>query len=598
MLPYLLFACLIILVSLSLKLLLSNPHRKLNIYLCLIPGISSITCIIEIVLYYISDAQQAFYLFWVYQILGFAALAFLLLSILEYIKNYTKNYNHQLLSILRKGVIYSQIAWVVLLIFHGPIARIYLASPNKWDIDFTQSKVLFYCHNYFLIFCLILAISGFVYLAFKAESKKKAWSFRVLAFWELLLISGVVYIIIPHNKANSPQYYFISTLISTFIILINVWVLSNFSLFDITAQNIYADVLAATNNWIIVMDEDGKIKFVNNTVLLKANLSKSTLLKMNIDELFEVAIKNDVNVLPGKFIRDNLSINFSEITLKFKKSASWLNLQSSFKKIILPDKMEAYLWVLIDNTNIEALKINKAIIEADKEKLSKTHSDISFIMNMTSHDLKVPLKTIIELTELVKIENKLPGVNRTEEYLDYIISITNQSLLLTTQMIEYMRIGVIDKKMEWINMHALLDEIKERLFIQILKSNARIIYSGIVNIYCDQRQIKELFVNFIDNAIKYQTFNEPIITIDVKEEEFKYFFRIKDNGIGIDSKFLPKIFSTYTREEKKTIPGSGIGLYLCKTIIENNKGTINIHNNKAGNGITIDFDICKNLRSA
>lgn len=597
MLPYFLFLCLIILIFLSTKLLLSNPNRKLNIYLSLLPGISVFICIIEINLYYITDLQNAYFLFRGYQILNCGLLTFILLSLTEYVKNYTKNYNEKFISKLNSLIIYSHIIWMFFLLFHGPIAHIYLVSSNNWAINFSNSRILFYYHTYFIIFDSIMAILGSIYLAIKAESKIKVRSFRILAIWKLFLLSGLVYFIIPHKEEGISHYYFISTLFRTTIILIQFLILSNFRIFDINEKNIYSEVLAATNNWIIVLNEKGKIKFVNNTVLLKANLSMSTLINMNIDDLFEVLIGKETTILNNEFIKDNLNNKFSEITLKFKRSDSWLNLQSSFKKIILPDKMEAYLWVLIDTTNIEALKINKAIIEADKEKLSKTYSDISFIMNMTSHDLKVPLKTIIELAEMVKIENKVPGNNRSDEYLDYITSISNESLLLTTQMIEYMRIGVVDKKMEWANMHTLLDEIKERLFIQILGSNAKIIYSGVVELYCDTRQIKELLVNFIDNAIKYQTFEAPLIIIDVKEEEFKYNFTIKDNGIGIDNKFLPKIFSSYSREEKTKIPGSGIGLYLCKTIIESNKGSINIHNNLTG-GITIDFDISKNLMTA
>ena len=233
------------------------------------------------------------------------------------------------------------------------------------------------------------------------------------------------------------------------------------------------------------------------------------------------------------FIKKNFNDKYSEIILEFKNSKDWLNLQLSFKKIILPDKVAAYLLVLIDTSNIESLKINKANIEADKEKLSKTHNVISLIMNMTSHDLKVPLKTIIELADLIKIKNKIPGINRSDEYLNDISSINNQASVLTAQVIEYMRIGVVNKKMEWVNMHRLPDEIKERLFIQIVSTNAIIHYNGISEIYCDTRQIHELLVNFIDNSIKYQYRESPIMNIEVREEEFKCIFLIKDNGIGI-----------------------------------------------------------------
>ena len=594
MLPYLFFACLIILICLSLKSFLNNPARKLNIYLALIPGIFIFSTIIEIILYYDTDEQHAYYLFWVYQELGCGAITFLLLSIIENIKIYTRDYNTKVLSIIRKGVIYSNLALAIFILFHGPTAKIFLTKANMWDLDLSASKYLFYCHIYFNIFCLVLAKVGFMYLACKADSGKKKCIFVFLAFCEFILLSGIILIILPNKASDNPQYYFIASLPGTLAVLFNVWVLSDFSIFKIPAKNIYEDVITATNNWVLVLDENGKIKFVNNIVVAKSNFAVSTLYNMNIADLFEVldgAGKNETKNLNLEQFRHT----FSDITLRFKNASIWFNLQLNIKKIILPDNIEAYLCVFIDPEKIDVLISSKAVIEADKEKLNKTHDDLSFIMNMTSHDLKAPLQTIIELVDLIKIESKLTGENRSEEYLNYITSISNQSLQLTSQMIEYMRIGVVDKKMVWSNFHSLLDDVKERLFVQIEKSHAQIDYKGLVNIYGDARQIKELLVNFVDNAIKYRSIADPIIQIEVLEEELQYQFTIKDNGLGIDDKLLPKIFTPSFKKEKRLLPGSGIGLYLCKTIIEANNGVINIQNNLPENGITINFNISKGL---
>ena len=88
MLPIILFTCLIIQIGLALKLFLSNPTRKLNIYLALLPGVSFFSVIIEIVLYYTTDVEDANNLFLIYQFLGFPIIVLLLVSLTEYIKNY------------------------------------------------------------------------------------------------------------------------------------------------------------------------------------------------------------------------------------------------------------------------------------------------------------------------------------------------------------------------------------------------------------------------------------------------------------------------------------------------------------------------------
>lgn len=593
MLPILFFACLIIQVGFALKLYLSNPNRKLNIYLSLIPGVSFFSVIVEIVLYYTTDVADANKLYVIYQCLGFPVMVFLIFSVCEYIKNYTQNFYKPLLTFIKGSVLFVQGLWLLFVIVRGPTAHIFLSKPHMWDIDSSNSRGLFYFHLFFTIFWLIVTMSGLIFLAIKAETPKKRWSFRILVFWELFLISGIIYIIVPHSAPEIPQFYFITSIPSTVGIFINVWVLSNFTVFDITPQNIYADVIAASNNWVFVIDKTGKIKFINKAILSNTKHKMSAIINTHLDKLLELKENNNERSLNWTNLQQSLNNNFNEISVKFKRSDKWFNLQSSLKKMVLADNLEVYLWILIDNTNLLVLQKNKELIEAKEAKLSKAYSDISFIMNLTSHDLKVPLKTIIELADLIKLEQKISGKNRSEEYLDYITSVGKQSLTLTTQLIEYMRVGAIERILELCEMEAMLEHIKQRLFYKINRHSAEIIYTGLSHIICDAKQVKELLTNFIENSIKYRTNANPVIEINVSEEKEKYFFLIKDNGIGIGKDFLAQVFSPYSREQKNDANGTGIGLYICKKIIENNHGTISIENNKIGSGITILFEISK-----
>ena len=156
MLPILFFACLIIQIGLALKLFLGNPTRKLNIYLALLPGISFFSVIIEIVLYYTTDATDANFLFLIYQCIGFAVIIFLLFSIIEYIITYTSNNNHYVLNFIKVLVLVVEVSWFMFVIFRGPTAHVFLAKPHMWDIDFHNSKGIFYLHLYSTIFWLLL----------------------------------------------------------------------------------------------------------------------------------------------------------------------------------------------------------------------------------------------------------------------------------------------------------------------------------------------------------------------------------------------------------------------------------------------------------
>ena len=595
MLPIVLFACLVIQIGLSLKLLLINPYRKLNIFLSLIPAVSIFSTIIEINLNYITDIKIATKFYQFYQYLAFFPIIFLILSLVEYVKVYTKKYNKRMLTVINISVISINLLWIFLLIIQGPSAKIYLSKPGIWSIARSSLSLLFYCHTTASMLWLIFSIAFFIFLALKATVPQKRFWFRVLSFFQFIMVLGIIYFFTTIIKSSQKvEYDLTATIPITIILLLQLRVLSNFTIFDITPKNIYTDVLASINNWLVVLNEDGRISFVNESILNKTVYkSLFNVINLHIDELLEVKINDIKSDSCWNFLQNSGHIDFSEIVVRFKVSGDTYNLQSSLKKIILPDNSVSFLWVLIDTTSIEALKVNKEIIEANSAQLSKANNEISFIMNITSHDLKVPLKTLIELADLLKYENKIAGINRSEEYLDYITGVSKQALEITTQMIEYMRIGIVEKQPELLVMENIITALKQRLFTQIKKSGAVIYYTGCNTIFCDAYQVNELLANFIDNSIKYRSVNNPIIYIEITETDDKYYFLIKDNGIGIHEDFLPKLFARYRRAGNAEISGSGIGLYLCKKVIESNNGSINIINNVNEAGITVLFDMVK-----
>ena len=588
-----LYACLIIQIALSLKLFINNPARKLNIYLSLIPGLFIFSTIIEINLCYITDSVCANRLFHIYQCLSLSPIIFLTLALTEYIKNYTAHYKRNLLLFINGLAVALNCSWIALLIITGPSANIYASKPGIWSIEPNSIQLLFHFHAYSSMVFLIYFTLGFIYIAIKAKGRFVKFWFFILSFFELLITVAIIMFFAGLQKNMPPQYDLAATIPCTIMVALQLWVLSNFTIFDVTPRNVYAEVLASTSDWIAVLDENGKIIYANNAILNKSAYTIYDVTGMQIDQLIAVKASESEKKYNWDSIKKIKHKNFSELLLRFKNAGEWYNVQSYVKKTLLPNRSIAFVWVFIDTSRIESLKLSKEIIATKNIELRKAYDDTVFLMNMTSHDLKTPLKTIMELAEMVKKENKQIGANRSLEYLDYIMSISNESLTFAQQMIEYMRVGVANKKREWCNMDRILIEVKQRLFTQLERSSALIVYKGLDTIFCDARHIKELLTNLIDNAIKYQVNEKPIIEILVSDQGPTYEFLIKDNGIGIHQDFLPHLFSEYSREEKMMTAGSGMGLYLCKKIIEANQGQITAFNNKPNKGITILFTMVK-----
>lgn len=592
MLPFTLFACMTIQIALAIKIYMLNPYRRLNKYLAMIPALYVISTVIEINIYFTTDAVYANQIYHIYQGFAFLPLILSTLGYMEYIRIYTSIKIKKTLWFIEFLVILSNGLSTLIVVFYGPPGRIFLSAPGRWSIDYNSMGFLFFLHTYSSVVWLVLSVCIFIYLTINAESgKKKRW-FGTISFFQLLVVTGIVYFIASHSKTMAPQYDMATSIPATILVFLQLWVLSNFTIFDINPKNIYNEVLAATNNWVIVLDKKGSIRYINNIAVEKIEINYYQLIYGNINDVMEVKKTFNTYISPSAYLLGQTETKFSEIVVRFKKTCKSFNLQASQKKIFLPDKTEAILWVLIDTTLMEAMKIQKDIIEATSAKLEKAYNDITFVVNITSHDIRAPLETLVELVDLVLMEDKLPMPNRREEYLGYIAATSLQSLTLYKHMLEYLKNGSNEKKRECINVSYLIRYVKERLITAIEKNGAIITYEGLSEIYCNPEQIRELLANFTDNAIKYRSSNPPLINIEISESETMYHFSVKDNGMGINPLFIPKLFKEYVREGKIETAGTGMGLYLCKKIVEACNGEISINNN-VDKGVIVLFTIGK-----
>ncbi len=222
------------------------------------------------------------------------------------------------------------------------------------------------------------------------------------------------------------------------------------------------------------------------------------------------------------------------------------------------------------------------------DQLEEEKNNQNRIIASISHDIKTPLTSILGYSE------RLSSSNLSEETKSkYANTIYSKSLVMK-EIIEdfddYLTMNINDDKKSTILIKSLIDylnnyykeDLKEKNIDFKIKSNCYNSY-----IYVDLSKFKRVFSNIISNSIRYLDKNKKVIKIDIVEEKSKIKFTISDNGTG--SKELKKIFEPlYTTDESRSI--SGLGLSICKEIIESLNGTIKAENNKMG-GLSIIFKI-------
>lgn len=235
-------------------------------------------------------------------------------------------------------------------------------------------------------------------------------------------------------------------------------------------------------------------------------------------------------------------------------------------------------------------------IQAENE-LKKTANDLIRSNNeleqfayVASHDLQEPLRMVTSYVQLLESRYKDKLDKDAKEFIDFAVDGTNRMKNLIHSLLEYSRVNNI-RPFAKINLNLLLPDVLQNLESQIKENNAIIKIDTLPDIDGDAILITQLFQNLISNGIKFKSSKPPEINISGKKVNDEYLFSIKDNGIGIPKEYADKIFLIFQRlHTKDKYPGTGIGLAICKKIVEKHGGKIWFES-EIGNGSVFYFTI-------
>ncbi|MES2608017.1 MAG: ATP-binding protein [Pseudomonadota bacterium] len=224
------------------------------------------------------------------------------------------------------------------------------------------------------------------------------------------------------------------------------------------------------------------------------------------------------------------------------------------------------------------LEVKTNDLEQAIEKLKNLNSDLDCFAHICCHELREPLRAISSFSKLLKNEHA-EGKN---ENIDHFLQLIHEGTLrmdkLIKSVLEYSSGGLRTNSMSSFSSSDLIREVLSMLDSQIQEKNAVIAINEMPIIYADRLQIMQLFQNLINNAIKFTAASSPpIISISAKEKNNFVEFQIKDIGIGISKKYHKEIFLPFKKFHSKSEGSThGIGLSLCKKIVENHGGLITV----------------------
>lgn len=188
-------------------------------------------------------------------------------------------------------------------------------------------------------------------------------------------------------------------------------------------------------------------------------------------------------------------------------------------------------------------------------------------------------------------ENQLD--DKANKFIHYAVDGAARMQLLINDLLTYSRVGTKGKPLEPTDAHAVLGEVINNLKMYIDEAKAIITNDELPEVRADDSQLVQLFQNLISNAIKFKGEAVPHVHVSARDEGQEWLFSVKDNGIGIDQEYADKVFVIFQRlHTKEEYPGSGIGLAICKKIIERHGGRIWFES-VVGKGTTFYFTLPK-----
>ncbi len=232
-------------------------------------------------------------------------------------------------------------------------------------------------------------------------------------------------------------------------------------------------------------------------------------------------------------------------------------------------------------------------LESSIADLQRSNEELEQFAYVASHDLQEPLRMVASYTQLLaeRYENQLD--DKARKFIHYAVDGAVRMRLLINDLLVYSRVSTKGKPPELVDAHAVLGEAIKNLGMNIDETQATITNDELPTVRADAFQMVQLLQNLISNSLKFRGEGRPHIHISSRDEGTKWLFSIKDNGIGIDPQYADKIFVIFQRlHTRAEYPGSGIGLAICKKIVERHGGRIWFES-ELGNGTTFYFTIPK-----
>lgn len=248
--------------------------------------------------------------------------------------------------------------------------------------------------------------------------------------------------------------------------------------------------------------------------------------------------------------------------------------------------------------NLEMLVAERtAALEASTRELQRSNEELEQFAYVASHDLQEPLRMVSSYLQLLsrRYEGKLDA--DADLFIEYAVDGALRMKVLINDLLTYSRVGTRGREFKPTKSQTVLDQTLAMLQLAIQENQATISCDALPTVLADSGQLGQLFQNLIGNALKFHSDEPVMIHIGAESQNGEWLFSVKDNGIGMDPKYKDRIFAIFQRlHTREEYSGTGIGLAVCKKIVERHNGRIWVES-EPGKGSTFFFTMPKEVNN-
>ncbi|MEO0107647.1 MAG: PAS domain S-box protein [candidate division WOR-3 bacterium] len=343
-----------------------------------------------------------------------------------------------------------------------------------------------------------------------------------------------------------------------------------------------AAILENAGEGIVCIDRRGVVIEANPAFTRVTGLTREEVMGKTVPELATRLVKlSDIPKVVGGFKDFILGRPTSNYEVEFR---------GKIIEVGMPTQTKGKVLVGLIRDVSERRRAQEALA-AKNEELARSNQELQHFAYVASHDLQEPLRMVSSYTQLLAKRYKGKLDKDADEFIAFAVDGATRMQALINGLLEYARVGTRGKEPVPVDSEEVLRGVLRNLEILIGENNVRVTHDPLPMVRADRVQLGQLLQNLIANAIKFRGSAPPEIHISARQEDGFWQFQVKDNGIGIAKEHYDRIFQIFQRlHTRDKYPGTGIGLAVCKRIVERHGGRIWVES-QPGKGSSFFFTL-------